>query len=672
VSDHTRPDGDGSQPAGEPATTNAAGAPEPPRATADRPAAGDPGNAGPRGPRRRTLLAIGLVAVIVVTAVGFGVTRVVAPDRSCPTPAEHADWSVARRWDEALLDAIRRALPNPPVHARNLFHTSVAMWDAWAAYDPTANGYIYTTKEQADDVAAARHEAISYAAYRVLSARFIKAVGGADSLAEFADTMDALCYPVTVNTTEGDTPAAVGNRIAAAVLAYGLEDGSNQANGYAAPDYKPVNDPLVVNKPGTTMKDPNRWQPLQLEKMISQNGIPVENGVQQAVGPHWGHVLGFGIPDGGANGVPMDPGLPPRLGGTPEQDQAYKDQAVEVIRRSSLLDAASNETIDISPASFGGNTLGTNDGTGHDLNPVTGQPYEPDIVKVGDYSRALTEYWADGPKSETPPGHWNVIANEVGDALGPDNLKIGGQGEAVDRLQWDVKQYLALNGAVHDAAIAAWGLKGYYDSVRPISMIRHLAGLGQSSDPSLASYDPEGIPLVPDLVELITPETTAAGQRHEALAGHEGEIAIRAWAGNPKDPKTETSGVAWILASTWVPYQLPTFVTPAFQGYTSGHSTFSRAAAEVMTAFTGSEYFPGGLGTWTKAKGELTVEQGPSADVTLQAATYYDAADQAGISRLFGGIHIPADDFNGRIIGSECGKDAWALAQQYFAGTAGS
>ena len=146
-------------------------------------------------------------------------------------------------------------------------------------------------------------------------------------------------------------------------------------------------------------------------------------------------------------------------------------------------------------------------------------------------------------------------------------------------------------------------------------MIRYLAGLGQSSDPALPSYDAEGIPLVPDLVELITPETTAAGQRHAALAGHEGEIAIRAWAGNPKDPKTETSGVHWILASTWVPYQLPTFVTPAFQGYTSGHSTFSRAAAEVMTAFTGSEYFPGGLGSWTKPKGELIVEEGPSADV---------------------------------------------------------
>ena len=249
------------------------------------------------------------------------------------------------------------------------------------------------------------------------------------------------------------------------------------------------------------------------------------------------------------------------------------------------------------------------------------------------------------------------------------NLKIGGDGKTVDRLDWDVKLYFALNGAVHDAAIAAWGLKGKYDSIRPISMIRYLGGLGQSSDPKLPSYNREGLPLVPGLIELITPETTRPGGRHASLAGHEGEIAIRAWAGNPKDPKTETSGVTWIRAVEWVPYQSPTFVTPAFQGYVSGHSTFSRAAAEVITAFTGSEFFPGGLGEWTVRAGSLKFEAGPTSDVALQWATYYDAADQAGISRIYGGIHIPADDFTGRRIGSECGKAAWSLATRYYDGT---
>jgi hypothetical protein len=611
------------------------------------------------------------MAAVVVIAAGLAVARPWVAEPACPPAAEHPEWSVARRWDEALLDAIRRALPNPPVHARNLFHTSVGMWDAWAAYDPTARGYLVTEKAQAGDVAAARDEAISYAAYRILTARFIQSVGGAESLSEFADVMDSLCYPLDVTTTEGDTPAALGNRIAEAVLAYGMTDGSNQADGYAAPGYEPVNDPLVVDQPGTTMKDPNRWQPLQIEKMISQNGIPVTNGVQEAVGPHWGHVKGFALPPDTGSGTPIDPGPPPALGDDAASDAAYKEQAVEVIRMSSQLDGFGTGTMDISPGAMGANPLGTDDGTGHSVNPVTGEPYEPVLARTGDYARVLTEYWADGPDSETPPGHWNVIANEVSDRLDPD-LRVGGTGSPVDRLQWDVKLYLALNGAVHDAAIAAWGLKGHYDSVRPISMVRYLAGRGQSSDPALPSYDPEGIPLEPGLVELVTAETTAAGERHAALAGHEGEIAIRAWAGNPDDPATETSGVRWILAADWVPYQLPTFVTPAFQGYVSGHSTFSRAAAEVLAGYTGSEYFPGGLHAWTIPAGALKVEAGPSTDVTLEAATYFDAADQAGRSRLYGGIHVPADDLKGRLIGSECGMAALAIARHYFDGTAGS
>ena len=366
------------------------------------------------------------------------------------------------------------------------------MWDAWATYDPTASGDLFKEKHTASDVGAARDEAISYAAYRVLSARYIKAVGGTESLNEFDDVMDSLCYPLTTTTADGDSPAAIGNRIAAAVLAFGKTDGSNEAGGYAATDYKPVNPPLVVNKTGDSdLVDPNRWQPLQLEHMISQNGIPVTNGVQQAIGPHWGHVTGFALPAAGAAGTPIDPGAPPAFG-----SQAYRDQAVEVIRDSSELDPSLGTTIDISPGARGANTLGTNDGHGHPINPATGQPYPADVVNLGDFGRVMAEFWADGPKSETPPGHWNVLANLASDELDP-NLKIGGEGAAVDRLQWDVKLYLALNGAVHDAAIAAWGLKGHYDSIRPISMIRYMGGLGQSSNPSGPSYNRNGLPLVP-------------------------------------------------------------------------------------------------------------------------------------------------------------------------------
>ncbi len=441
----------------------------------------------PRSRRRSLIAALAGIAIVGVLVVGLGITRPWVQQPSCPPAASHPEWSVARRWDEALLDAIRRALPNPPVHARNLFHTSVAMWDAWAAYDPTASGYLVKEKQHASDVVTARNEAISYAAYRVLNSRFIKAVGADESLSEFADVMDGLCYPVDVTTTDGNSPAALGNRIAQAVIAHGMADGSNQAGGYASPNYKPVNPPLVVAGSGTTMTDPNRWQPLQIEHMISQNGIPVVNGVQQAVGPHWGRVISFALPDGGAAGAPIDPGPPPRLG-DPVTDLTFKEQAVEVIRDSSLLDPAPGTTIDVSPGTRGNNPLGTNDGSGRPLNPATGQPYPSEVVNEGDFFRVMAEFWADGPKSETPPGHWNVLAGLVSDELAP-NLRIGGAGPVVDRLEWDVKLYLALNGAVHDAAIAAWGLKGDYDGTRPISMIRYMGGLGQSTDPAGPSYD---------------------------------------------------------------------------------------------------------------------------------------------------------------------------------------
>ena len=613
------------------------------------------------------MLAAAVVVGVILVASGLAIARPWTQPPSCPAIANHPEWSVARRWDEALLDAIRRALPAPTVHARNLFHVSAAMWDAWATYDPQASGYFTHEKQTASDVTAARNEAISYAAYRVLTERYIKAVGADKDLSEFDDLMDALCYPLDVTTTTGNSPAAVGNRIAQTVIAYGLADGSNQATGYNDPGYKPQNPPLVVAKPGTVMTDPNRWQPLQIEHMISQNGIPVVNGVQQAVGTVWGHVKAFGLPDGGPTGVPIDPGPPPRIG-DPATDQALKDQVVEVIRDSSRLDPAETATIDISPGVRGNNTLGTNDGSGHPVDPTTGKPYPPNVVNQGDFGRVMAEFWADGPNSETPPGHWNVLANLTSDELAP-GLMIGGRGPVVDRLQWDVKLYFALNGAVHDAGIAAWGLKGYYDSARPISMIRYMGGLGQSSDPGLPSYNKEGLPLVPNLIELVTKASTAPGQRHAALAGHEGQIAIRAWAGNPKDPKTQVGGVTWILAVDWVPYQLPTFVTPAFPAYASGHSSFSRAAAEVLVGFTGSEYFPGGISGYTIKAGSLKFEAGPTSDIRLEWATYYDASDQAGQSRLWGGIHTQADDFTGRELGSACGKAAWTLAQRYYDGS---
>jgi hypothetical protein len=575
--------------------------------------------------------------------------------------------SVARQWNEETLQAIRLDTPRPTVHARNLFHVAVAMWDAWAVYDSTAVGYLTHDKVVSDDPAADRATAISFAAYRVLAERFARSPGAARSLAAFAARMGRLGYDPTFTTTAGTSAAALGNRIGAAVIAYGLMDGANESGGYADPSYAPVNAPLVVKIPGTIMVDPNRWQPLALDLIVTQNGIPQPDKIQTFIGSQWGGVRPFALEWSDPTKPYVVAGGPPQLGGA--DDASFKSMNLDVIRRSSGLDPDDGVTMDISPAKHGNNPLGADDGIGYPANPVTGAPYPPNVVRRGDWGRVLAEFWADGPNSETPPGHWNVIANSVSDDERLET-RLGGVGPVLDRLEWDVKLYLAVDGAVHDAAIACWGLKRRFDSVRPISAIRYMAGLGQSTDPAGPSYAANGLLLEAGLAEVITPATTGPGQRHEHLAGHVGEIAIHAWPGQPASPGTERAGVQWIRAVEWVPYQKNTFVTPAFAAYPSGHSTFSRAAAEVLTRFTGSPYFPGGLGEiFARRDGFLTFEVGPTADVVLQWVSYFDAADEAGASRRWGGIHIEADDFEGRVIGHQVGIDAFALASRYFAGT---
>ena len=218
---------------------------------------------------------------------------------------------------------------------------------------------------------------------------------------------------------------------------------------------------------------------------------------------------------------------------------------------------------------------------------------------------------------------------------------------------------------MHDAAVAVWGIKGWYDYTRPLSAIRYMADKGQSTDPALPHFSPEGIPLKEGYIELVEAGDTLAGENNE----HVGKVKLYAWRGPNyiPDPKTSVAGVGWILAENWWPYQRPTFVTPPFAGYISGHSTFSRTAAEVLTLLTGDEYFPGGMGEFKALKNDFLVfEEGPSTDITLQWAKYYDAADQCSLSRIWGGIHPPVDDIPGRLIGRKIGQQAFSFAEQFF------
>src|SRR5437773_1672953 len=169
--------------------------------------------------------------------------------------------SVARIWDERALSAIRADTPHPPAQARNLFSLSVCMYDAWAAYDTSAAvGYVYHAKHTATDLLAARNEAISYAAYRMLKERHFYSKTFSNTLVLDDLQMAALGYDTNNFSLDPSTPAGVGNSVYAAVSAWFINDGARQTNGTRSapyPDYPSsqggyvyINLPLATDRPG--------------------------------------------------------------------------------------------------------------------------------------------------------------------------------------------------------------------------------------------------------------------------------------------------------------------------------------------------------------------------------------------------------------------------------------
>ncbi len=611
--------------------------------------------------------------------------------------------SVARTWNEELLEAIRGDFARPTVHARNLYHTSIALYDGWAVYDDEADTHFlgktlggFTCPLEPfpmpSNIEEARKEVMSYAAYRVLRYRFRQSPSRAITWFRLDSIMNELGYNsrYTGSNYQSGQPADLGNYLGSQLIIYGNTDNANDAADYANQYYQPFNPPLIIDESGNpNIIDPNRWQPLSLSNFIDQSGNPIPGGMQDFLGPEWGNVVPFALSSDDATVytrdtsnyiVYHDPG-PPFYITDPATREDYQRNFEMVAIWSGLLDPADNQFIDISPGAIGRhadplpmpdgyfdyyNEYGGGDSTGGlRQNPITGEPYAPNVVKRGDYARVLAEFWADGPDSETPPGHWFALLNYVMDQ--PQfTRQWRGQGPLLDTLEYQVKAYLTLGGAMHDAAIATWGIKGWYDYLRPVSAIRYMAEKGQRSDPNLPRYHEHGLRLEPGFIEQIDNiSDPLAGPTGENV----GEIKLWAWLGPEAiaDPDTDVAGVGWILAKEWWPYQRPTFVSPPFAGYVSGHSTYSRAAAELLTAMTGSAYFPGGIGTFTAPKNEFLVfEEGPSETIELQWGTYRDASDEVSLSRIFGGIHPPTDDIPGRRIGIVVAEDAFRLANQRF------
>src|SRR5438445_9163353 len=362
--------------------------------------------------------------------------------------------------------------------------------------------------------------------------------------------MRSLGFDPNNKSTDPTTPVGVGNVAAAALLEFRHGDGSNQLGGYA--DYtgfSSPNDPMDIRVPFNPqgVHEPNAWQQLRYVDKFGNVVMP------NFVGAQWQHVTPFALSSASQ--------LRSATGPAGSGSTKYLAQA------QALLELSAGLT---------------------------------------DEHKMIAEYWADGPNSELPPGHWNLFGQFV------SRRDDHGAGEVgVDA---DVKLFFALTNAIFDASICCWDGKRAFASVRPITALRYL---------------------------------------------FEGQQVL-AWAGPYR-------GTRVIAGEDWFPYQPTTFPTPPFPEYSSGHSTFSAAGAEILRLFTKSDRFGASV---TLPAGSSRTEPGvvPAHDLTLSWATFSQAADQAGISRRYGGIHFEQGDLDGRRTGRMVAQMAWDKAQSYLDG----
>jgi hypothetical protein len=490
-----------------------------------------------------------------------------------PCPGDN----VILKWDDELLQAIRDnpATTGPTITARALGVLHTATYDAWAAYDPIAKGTRPDGPSQQAKVNITldnKNKAISYAAYRVLLDLFPARKGDFDlQMTELSYPPDDLGDFNPANPSGAvSTPQGVGNKAAYAVIAFRHSDGSNQQLGT-----DPVTNLPVVRYPDITgytavntwdeVKDPWHWQPLCV---LTATGV--------------------------ANGMPPIP--PPGSSCAPPN---YTLQRALTPQWGKITPFASLSAIQYKVPGPPKNPDGTC------CSPVDIETALADTSNLDDVKKAKAEYWADGPRTEFPPGHGAVFAQALSRKRGHS-------------LDTDVKMFFALGNAMLDSSIAAWREKYKWDFVRPVTAIRER---------------------------------------------YKGQL-INSWKG-------PNQGYGDVPGEQWMPYQALTVVTPAFPEYVSGHSTFSGACSQILLGFTGSDAFNASV---TIPAGSLKIEPGnttPAAPVTLSWSTFTAAADEAGWSRRYGGIHFYSGDVHGRMLGKMVGSNAWSKAQAYIKGYVG-
>lgn len=485
--------------------------------------------------------------------------------------------TVASDWIGAATQGVRNQPQGPTVASRLYGILGTAMYDAWSAYEATPISTVLGDTLQrptSENTQANKQEAISFAAYRVLTELL------PTQTANLTARMNSLGYNPNNTSTDTTTAAGIGNTIAATLMNARRNDGSNQLNNYV--------DTIGYSTPNTPTQVVNieLWTP---------ESVPIDSGsaLQRYLTPHWGTVQSFSLTDN-AQYRP------------PEIIRFLSDRNASADLQAGTITRANGTVVPISAALVG-----------VDINPAFIQQ-AVDVVafsaNLTDEQKLIAEFWEDGPGTPFPPGTWMEFGQDISQR---DN----------NTLDEDVQLFFALGNAVMDAGIATWEAKLSYNSARPVRVIRELGRLG------LIGTDSNG----------------------------DGVFEINAWGG-------PGLGTITIPATQFLTYQNPFGPpSPPFAEYTSGHSAFSAAGAEILRLFTGSDVFGGSV---TFAPGTSAFEPGitPSSPVTLSWDTFSEAAGEAGISRRYGGIHFLDGDIQGRILGRRVGGSVWNRSQFFING----
>lgn len=485
--------------------------------------------------------------------------------------------TVASDWIGAATQGVRNQPQGPTVASRLYGILGTAMYDAWSAYEATPISTVLGDTLQrptSENTQANKQEAISFAAYRVLTELL------PTQTANLTARMNSLGYNPNNTSTDTTTAAGIGNTIAATLMNARRNDGSNQLNNYV--------DTIGYSTPNTPTQVVNieLWTP---------ESVPIDSGsaLQRYLTPHWGTVQSFSLTDN-AQYRP------------PEIIRFLSDRNASADLQAGTITRANGTVVPISAALVG-----------VDINPAFIQQ-AVDVVafsaNLTDEQKLIAEFWEDGPGTPFPPGTWMEFGQDISQR---DN----------NTLDEDVQLFFALGNAVMDAGIATWEAKLSYNSARPVRVIRELGRLG------LIGTDSNG----------------------------DGVFEINAWGG-------PGLGTITIPATQFLTYQNPFGPpSPPFAEYTSGHSAFSAAGAEILRLFTGSDVFGGSV---TFGTGTSAFEPGitPSSPVTLSWDTFSEAAGEAGISRRYGGIHFLDGDIQGRILGRNVGNGVWNRSQFFING----